>query len=261
MKSYASMTDMEKENTIKRLYETEKKSFMDIAVMLGTYANRIRRDAIKYKINIRDKSLAQKNALNTGKIKHPTQGTKRDNETKQKIGNAVMNSWENLSDAELQHRKAKAKQNWDSLTDDEKANMLQKANEAVRKSSKEGSKLEKFILEYLLRDGYKVQFHQEQSLLNTKLQIDMIIPSMNVAIEIDGPSHFSPVWGNDALKRNKKYDEKKEGLLIGKGFSLIRIKQTRDFSKSRALLCYEKLKELLGQINKQSDQKIFTIED
>lgn len=261
MKSYSSMTDTEKKNTIKHLYETQKKSFMDIAALLGTYANKIRRDAIKFKIKIRDKSLAQKNALDTGKIKHPTKGTKRDITTKQKIGNGVMNSWENLSAIELQNRKEKAKQNWDALSEDDKANMLQKANEAVRKSSKEGSKLEKFILEQLIRDGYKVQFHQEQTLSNTKLQIDMIIPSINVAIEIDGPSHFSPVWGNDALKRNKKYDEKKEGLLIGKGFTLIRIKQTRDFSKSRALLCYEQLQGLLGQIKNNKSAQTFTIED
>ena len=89
--------------------------------------------------------------------------------------------------------------------------------------------LTRFILDSLLQDGYKVDFHKEQSLLNTKLQIDLFLPSMNTAIEIDGPSHFLPVWGEDALAKNISYDQKKQGLILGKGLALIRIKQTKDF--------------------------------
>lgn len=263
MKEYKLMTDNEKKNTIKSLYENQKKSFMDIAKLLNTYANKIRRDAIKFKIKIRDKSLAQKNALSTGKIKHPTKGTTRNIETKNKIGKGVMNSWDKLSAKELQLRKDKAKQNWESLDDDEKEHILKKANEAVRKSSKEGSKLEKFIFEHLIKDGFKPQFHQEQSLLNTKLQIDIAIPSMNVAIEIDGPSHFQPVWGDDALKRNIKYDQKKEGLILGKGIVLIRIIQSKDFSKARSLVLYQQLKDILSRIKtkKNLSETKFIIKD
>ena len=113
----------------------------------------------------------------------------------------------------------------------------------------------------MIKDSYKVDFHKEQTLSNTKLQIDLFLPSMNIAIEVDGPSHFEPVWGDDSLKRNKKYDNKKEGLITGKGWHLIRIKQQKDFSKSRADLIYI---ELISAINKtvgtNSSQKI-VIED
>jgi len=259
---YKLLNDKEKRALIKQLYEKDKKSFQDIAVLYDTYANKIRRDAIKFKINIRDKSLAQKNALNSGKHKHPTKGKTRDESTKAKIGQSIIESWNNISSTELENRKNKAKQNWNKLSDDEKQNMLQKANQAVRKTSKEGSKLEKFILNSLLQDGYKVIFHQEQTLSNTKLQIDILIPSINTAIEIDGPSHFLPVWGDDALKRNIKYDQKKEGLVIGKGLYLIRIQQTKDFSKTRALLVYNKLKEVLEQIkNNTTNDKIIHLQD
>ena len=122
--------------------------------------------------------------------------------------------------------------------------------------------LEKFILNSLLSDGYKVIFHQEQTLSNTKLQIDIMIPSINTAIEIDGPSHFLPVWGDEALERNVKYDQKKEGLIIGKGLYLIRIQQTKDFSKTRALLVYDKLKNALEQIkNNTNKNKIINLQD
>jgi very-short-patch-repair endonuclease len=258
MIKYSMLTDEQKHKQIRQLYEVENKSFKDIADMLDTYPNKVRRDAIKYNIKIRDKSEAQKNALTTGKHKHPTKGTTRSAQTKQKIGQAVLESWDNLSDSELESRKQKARENWNNLSDVEKQNIQHKAITAVRKSSKEGSKLEKFILSRLISDGYKTIFHQEQTLVNTKLQIDIAIPSINVAIEIDGPSHFAPVWGEKTLDRNKRYDKKKEGLIIGKGLTLIRIKQTKDFSNARAEIIYSELKTVLEQIanNAITDKKI-----
>lgn len=258
------MDDAEKENIIRDLYTNKNQSFKDIADSLGTYANKIRRDAIKFKIKIRDKSEAQKNALNTGKHSHPTKGKNRSEETKQKIGDAVLKSWEVLDAEILAQRKLKAKQNWENMTNDKRLYIQQKANEAVRESSKKGSKLENFLVNELIKDGYKIQFHQEQVLANTKLQIDIMIPSMNVAIEVDGPSHFAPVWGDDTLKKNIKYDQKKTGLILGKGLALIRIKQSMDYSISRSRLIYSKLKIVLNNINQQfpsAGDRTFFIED
>lgn len=248
MKTYENLSDDEKKGIINTLYNKENKSFQQIAEQLGTYANKVRRDAKKLEIKIRDKSEAQKNALKTGNHKHPTKGTQRDPATKQKIGTAVMNSWDSLSDKELADRKKKAKQQWDNMSQDQRDLMISNANKAVRESSKTGSKLEKFILHNLLKDGYKVDFHKEQLLSNTKLQIDLFIPSLNVAIEVDGPSHFLPVWGEDVLDRNIKYDNKKTGLILGKGSVLIRIKQVRDFSIARATVLYADLVKELSKI-------------
>lgn len=261
---YESLDDKEKTKILVDLYEKQNKSFRDIAEQLGTYPNKVRRDAIKLKIKIKDKSEAQKNALKSGKHTHPTKGKPRDESTKSKIGKGVLSSWDNLSTKELEQRRKKAKTNWENLSDDERAYMQRMATSAVRQTSKTGSKLEKYILENLIRDGYKVQFHQEQTLANTKLQIDMVLPTINVAIEIDGPSHFLPVWGDEALKRNKAYDQKKEGLILGKGLALIRIKQLRDFSKSRADILYGKLKNIISSIETKFpdiDNRSFLIED
>lgn len=246
--SYSLLSDIEKEKILKDLYINQNKSFADIAEIYGTYANRIRRDAKKLKIEIRTKSEAQKNALSTGKHKHPTKGKNRDDITKQKIGMGVLKSWDALSDSEMNSRKEKARLAWESLDENTKDNILKKANQAVRDASKTGSKLEKFLFQALISDGYKVEFHKEQVLVNTKLQIDIFLPTMNTAIEVDGPSHFEPVWGNESLQRNKKYDNKKTGLILGKGWNLIRIKQTKDFSESRASLIYDNLKSTLDEI-------------
>lgn len=263
-KSYNKLSSVDKKNIIENLYLDQGKSFADIAQLYGTYANRIRRDAISLNIPVRDKSEAQKNALKTGSHKHPTKGTKRTDETKSKIGSSVMNNWDNMDEATITARKLKLKEKWNKLSEDEKQNMQKLATDAVRQTSKTGSKLEKFILEGLLKHGYKTEFHKEQSLVTTKLQIDLFVPTINTAIEIDGPSHFEPVWGQDALQKNISYDNKKQGLILGKGLVLIRVKQTRDFSKTRAQLVLNKILVILKQIEtKFPDQKnrLFTIED
>ena len=261
---YSKLTDSEKKSLIQKLYTKEKKSFQQIAELANTYANKIRRDAIKFEIDIRDKSEAQKNALKTGVAEHPTKGKPRSQETKEKIGCSVMNSWSSLSDNELNQRKQNAKKQWEKMSDDQKNNMLKLANEAVRSSSKTGSKLEKFVLDDLIKNGYKVDFHKEQNLLNTKLQIDLFLPQLNIAIEIDGPSHFLPVWGDDALARNIRYDNKKTGLLLGRGCVIIRVKQTKDFSPSRARQICSTIVETVQRIqNKfpEPDNRIIEIGD
>lgn len=256
-KNYNSYSDYDKQQIIETMYVKEKLSFSSIASQLNTYANKIRRDALKYKIPIRDKSQAQSNALKTGAHKHPTKGTHRTENTKSKIGKSVMEAWDNIDEKELARRKRNSKKIWNSLSNDEKQNRLNLANQAVRNSSKTGSKLEHYFLERLIKDGYKVDFHKEQILSNTKLQIDLFLPTMNIALEVDGPSHFLPVWGDEVLAKNQKYDKKKTGLIIGKGLKLIRIKQTHDFSKSRASILYNKV---LKAIKKIDDSKIKSIE-
>jgi hypothetical protein len=69
------------------------------------------------------------------------------------------------------------------------------------------------------------------------------------------------VWGSETLAKNKKYDDKKNGLIIGKGLRLIRIKQTRDFSKTRAKIIFDKLIDMINSMDKYQDTKIFYIED
>lgn len=248
MKKYDGLNDQEKLHIIHTEYVNNLKSFADIANMYETYPNKVRRDAIKFNVPIRDKSSAQKNALQTGKHKHPTKGKTRSDTTKEKIGLSVMNSWENMSKSELKRRSELAKLNWEKLPEHIKQNRLQEANLAVRESSRTGSKLEKYLLQELINNGYKVEFHKEQILSNTKLQIDLFLPEANIAIEVDGPSHFEPVWGEEVLQRNQKYDNTKTGLIIGRKMNLIRIKQEKDFSKSRASVIFSRLMGAIADV-------------
>jgi len=249
---YDQLSQKQKHELLLDLYIGQKQSFSDIAKIYSTYSNKIRRDAISFNINIRTKSEAQKNALSTGKHKHPTKGKERSQDIKNKIGHGVMNSWDSLSEADMEDRKKKSKDNWDKLSIDDKQNMQKAASNAVRVSSKIGSKLEQYIFQRLIQDNIHAEFHKEQTLLNTKLQIDIFLPKISVAIEIDGPSHFLPVWGEDSLKKNISYDQKKEGLIIGKGWHLIRVKQLKDFSNARSDDLYNKVKDCIIILSNKS---------
>lgn len=262
MKTYDSMSSSEKKNVLIEEYINKSISFAEIAKDYNTYANKLRRDAMKFDIAIRNKSDAQKLALESGRHDHPTKGKIRSEETKNKIGMSVLESWENMDQSELLRRKQIATDNWNKLSEDDKYNILHSANEAVRKAGKLGSKLEIFFMERLIEDGYKVEFHKEQILSNTKLQIDLFLPMIRTAIEVDGPSHFEPVWGDDTLKKNQKYDTKKNGLILGKDLALVRVKQTKDFSKSRATKLYQELKDVLDSISQSfpsADNRYITI--
>ena len=72
--NYEKFSESEKKKLIIREYEQNHKSFQQIAKDHSTYANKVRRDAKKFQIKIRDKSEAQKNALQTGAHIHPTKG-------------------------------------------------------------------------------------------------------------------------------------------------------------------------------------------
>lgn len=251
--NYDSLNDAQKKAIIEKEYLNNNISFNDIAKKYNTYSNKVLRDAKKFNIKIRSKNEAQKNALKTGKHKHPTKGKNRSEEEKSKIGISLVKTWDNMDANTKEQRRQKARDQWNSMSDDEKSYMISQANKAVREASKEGSKLEKHILNYLLTKGIRVDFHKEQILSNTKLQIDLFLPKQNIAIEVDGPSHFEPIWGDDVLTKNKKYDTKKTGLILGKGIRLIRVKQSKDYSVSRSNIVCEELIDCIEQMTRNKD--------
>ena len=52
----------------------------------------------------------------------------------------------------------------------------------------------------------------------------MYIPELKTIIEVDGPSHFLPIWGEERLQKQVNADLRKSGSLLSRGFVVIRIK-------------------------------------
>lgn len=238
------------------LYTKDNKSTYEIAQMLSTYPNKIRRILIKNGVEIKDKSQAQKNAIVKGTAKIPTQGLHRTQEEKLKISESMRQSWKNMGEDEYNQRVDKARSRWHNMDESEKDRILSLAIKGVQIAGKEGSKLEKFIQRELTKEGYKVDFHKKQLIANENLEIDMSLPEIKTIIEIDGPSHFLPIWGEEKLQKQIRADSHKTGLILSKGWAIIRVKNLSD---TVALSAKEHLKNqlitLLNNIKKKFPDK------
>ena len=236
------------EKTILELYQDQQWSTYEIAEKLKTYPNKIRRVLKKNGIELRTSKDAQQNALNKGRAKHPTEGTIRSEQTKRKISESQGRVWDSLNKKEKQYRSEIGKAAWDQKSDEEKANFIAQAQDAIRKSSRVGSKLEHFLLEELGKQNLRVEFHKEQWLQNQNLQVDLYLPEYRAVIEVDGPSHFKPVWGEANLAKNIKADQQKTGLVLSSGLVMIRIKQNQSLTQRFMRNTLERLLTLLIKI-------------
>lgn len=223
----------------------------EIAKQFDTYPNRINRIIKKNGRALRTRSEAQKMVLQTGKAVHPTKGKCRTDEDKLKISEGQSNVWKKMSKKERNRRSRISKQQWERMTEEEKDNLQKAALAAMRKASTEGSKIEKVLLDRLTDEGYNVLFHAKKIVEGTDLEVDMFLPEINTVIEIDGPTHFIPIWGEEKLQRHVESDAKKSGIILSQGFTMIRIKymiknlslvQERDFC-NKVLEVIEDIKE------------------
>jgi very-short-patch-repair endonuclease len=234
------------EESVISMYQDENKSTYEIAEILNTYPNKIRRILKKHGHDLKNHSQAQKNALNSGRKDHPTLGKERTYQEKLKISSSLSEHWENLSEQERKARSDNAKERWENMSEIQKDRICQMATEAIRKAGKEGSKFEKFLYSKLEEAGFKIEYHKKNLIPNEKLEIDLYVPDLKTIIEIDGPSHFWPVWGDEKLQKQIKADLHKSGLLLGKGFVIIRLKLLKTISLSRQ---EEIVKELVDNLN------------
>ena len=205
-------------------YVNKKKSTYEIAQDLNTYPNKVRRALKALGIDLRDKSAAQSQAIASGRHEHPTKGKIRTEAEKIAISDGMHSFWQNMEEDERNRRSELSKQQWASMSDEDKFNLRKMAAAAVRRASKEGSKIEKFLYEGLTANGYDAIFHKKGLIPNEKMEVDIFIPSLKTAIEIDGPAHFLPIWGEINLQKHIRADAIKAGSFINRGFVILRVK-------------------------------------
>ena len=225
--AYCKLPDKEKKSILDPMYNKYDLSWKEIADLCNTYPNKVRRDAKKLGIESRSKSEAQSLALKAGRHPHPTKDKGHSEETKIQISDTVADVWENLSDKERAKRKLEATKRWNQKSEEEIREFRKASIEAIRTAAKEGSALEKYLHQNLIKKGFKVEFHKEHWVERERLQIDLLVPALNLAIEVDGPSHYEDIWGEEVLRKNQQRDHEKNGLLLRQGFVIIRIRQGR----------------------------------
>lgn len=209
---------------IKKLYETDGKSWKEIANMYNTYPNKIARFANKNGIKNRSRGESQKMLFDRGIKESPTKGKKRSKAVKEKISKSQAKVWDNLSEKELKERKQRAKDIWDSKPLSEKQELRKAATRGILEAAEKGSKIEQYVQNALRDAGYIIEAHKEDLLPVGKTHIDIFLPTLMTAIEIDGPAHFLPIWGQDKLDHHIQKDAIKNARITSGGFTLIRVK-------------------------------------
>ena len=246
------MNDFDKK--VIKLYNKENRSTYEIAEMLETYPNKIRRTLKKHGYELKSKSSAQSNALKSGRRPHPTAGKQRTLSERVKISSSLSSYWDEMNEKEKSRRSKQAKDRWAEMSSDQKETMQRKRVDAIRKSAKEGSKLEKFFQEKLSQAGFSVRVH-EVIIPAENLEIDLYIPDLKTIIEVDGPSHFLPIWGEDKLQKQINADLRKSGALLSKGYAVVRVKSLGQESLSKREQLAEEVITLLNKISNKFPPK------
>jgi very-short-patch-repair endonuclease len=205
-------------------------------------------------------SEAQKQALASGRAKHPTAGKERDEATKTKIALNLHKSWKEQTPEVIEKKREAARQRWNNIPESEQVDMRKKAQKALLKAAKEGSQFEKLLAEKLEQAGFKVEQNREFLLSKSKMRVDIFLPELGMAIEVDGPTHLFAIHGEEALLKVMQSDAEKNYLLAEAGFICVRLANYfADFSK---LICSDYIDKLipvikdLGQAT-ELDQRIY----
>ena len=238
------------ENQMKKDYESGD-SIPIIAKEYGWSESKVSRTFKKMGVKIRSRSESTKLALETGRATNPTKGKTHSKEAKELMSKRRAETWEKGGEEAKKKLSEKAKENWAKKSDFEKTNMLSKAGQALRRVADEGSAAEKFLVEKLRAHGYEVEYHNKK-IVYGDFEIDILLPKEGIVIEIDGPHHFSPIFGEDRLARTQEMDQIKNGVLISKGLKVLRIKYVaKKFNNSVGRKMWEAVENALnGEIEK-----------
>lgn len=209
-------------------YITNQKSAQQIAGENNTYTLRVIRLLKKYGIPQRDRSASLELSHKKGNRKAPFEDGMPD-EIKAKIGITSESKWD---EARKERQAERMRQKWEGIPEEEKVETLKKLQRGLSKSSRMGSKLEKALEIYLVNQGYVCEPHKNL-LQNDKLEVDLYLPALRTVVEINGPSHYTPIWGEEALAKQQKADQEKRGLLLTSGFRLVNIRVLHKTSRTR----------------------------
>ena len=237
-----------------KMYNEQNKSTYEIAKQLDTYPNKIRRTLIKHGHTLKDKSEAQKTALAEGRSSHPTMGRKRSKDERIKISSSLVDYWEDMTQKERDRRSKIAKKNWQNMSAEQKENMRSKGIAAIQLAATHGSKLEQFIQKAISDHGFTCESHV-MIIPSENLEIDLYVRELKTIIEVDGPSHFLPIWGEDKLQKQINADLRKSGTLLSKGYVVIRVKSQGQESLSKKEELLNTVIDNLNSIKKKFPQR------
>jgi len=245
---------------LKKKYEAGK-SIRDLCKEYDSYPSQIQNLLKRAGTKMRTKAQAQSLNIKTGKVSHPTKGTKRTHKTKLQISQKLHEQWGDMPNEEKMRRAGVSKENWDSRTIEQKEEFMTSAHKAIREAADNGSKMEHWLVSEINKAGFSALHHKGRMLSNVKLEVDILVSDIKTVIEVDGPSHQEPIWGEESFARRQKSDLEKNGLLLKKGYVIIRFKFNNSkmslFQKTEARnKLIAKLNEIKTKFPKQENRYV-----
>ena len=201
------------------LYNSGESTYQ-IAKHYKTYPNKIRRLLVKHGVEIKNRSEAQKNALEQGVSKHPTKGKKRTEKERLAISSTMTKHYSEMSEEERERRALGCKERWHSMPIEKQKEIRELASKAINKASRDGSKFELYVKQKLEENGYSVRLHDKDLI---EAECDLTIEDIKTVIEIDGGHHREPRYSQEILEKIQAADKKKDDDLINIGYNLIRV--------------------------------------
>jgi very-short-patch-repair endonuclease len=240
------------EDYICKEYTKKNRSTSDIAKELKTYPNTIRRILINNDIDLRSHSEAQKNQIK--KNGHPMKGKIRTKEEKEKISDGMRKHWDSMSNSEKEKEKKRrskiSKDMWKNISDEKKESMLENMRKKNLETRNAGSKSENLLADMLREMGYAVEQRTNRFTPGNQFEIDICLPKEAVAIEVDGATHFRAIYGGDRLKKTKRNDSDKNSILLGAGFTVIRVQDNSNkHSRSVCVRARDKIVKIISKSN------------
>lgn len=247
---------------VRELFENQGLSTYQVAGQLGCNQSHIFRLIKKYNvqnptnpIKVRSKSEAQKRYMEENE--HQRTGTSHSENSKIEISNKMKDFYESPDgDVAKQKIREVREEEWKNKSDDDKRAVVENLRVANREQMKlgKGSKFENFVAEELMLAGYQVA-QREIGHVPGNMEVDIAIPQYAIAIEVDGPTHWSDIYGAVELQKVQTKDKVKDDALTVAGWDVVRIQDgSGSTTRARIIRILELLKTVV-KTRKTSNSK------
>lgn len=239
---------------VRRLIEVEKLSTYGAAEKLGCNQSHVVRLIAKFNkenpknpIKKRNKSEAQKNYIKrTGT--HQRSGTTHSDETREAISDSMRAVYDGPQGDEIREKiSIKRQEEWAEMSEADKSEVLQTLKEASRAKAQsgEGSNFENYLAECLEEHQYVVEQRTQTYTPGQKFHVDIALPAEKLIIEVDGPTHWSPIYGEDELLKVQQKDKLKDNTLHIAGWNVLRVQDgSGSTTRARFIRVLEKVEKI-----------------
>jgi len=247
------------EQDARKLYVEEGMSMRQVAQKLGVPLASLSRFMKKHGIVSRDKGEAQKNYLKEND--HQMKGKKHTDSTKDKISKGLGEFWDTLPEEDKEAMKQKIgsawRRKWEQMSENDRKIMMEGLSSKAREMQGQGSRLERFIAEELRKRGYTVEERSTNYTAGKQFEVDIALPKEKIAIEVDGPTHFLPIHGEEHLKAQQERDARKDDLVNSAGYNMLRI---RDNNGPLSKIRIDRIEQAIKEIKQDGGASVWYVE-